>query len=308
VESRRPQNSVFNKKPDIPAKWYLWSFPIYVLGVVLVGLALRVAAPSAETCLLLLPLWYLVHFFVGVASGRTARPAGDAVEDAPEAPIPAQLFINAVLAGGLAMLGVAISAWDVADDRRFLAYLALSMLTATCKVRLPGMTSTLSLNHVMVLVAVGQLSLGEVIFVAAAGAIVQTAWRAQRAATHEQVLFNASAIAMGAGLAHLLCRTVLGPHLSDWLAVSLTLAAFILYSVNTLLVAAVLCLLNSQPLRTMWSHCHFWTFPYYTVGAAVAGLMVATTQTSGWMSPLLLLTVVAMLHVSYRAHVVPAAR
>lgn len=292
---------------EINRKWYLWSFPVYLVGVALVGLATRKSSTQqGEACLVLLPLGYLVHFFLGLASRRRFGAPGT-VDDTSSMPAAARLYINGVLAGGLAMLAMAMSGWNVADERRFLAYLALSMITATMKVPLPGMTSTLSLNHVILLVAISQLSLGEAVFAAAAGAVVQTVWRSQRILL-EQVLFNASTLAMGAGLAHYICRIALAPWLSESLAASLVLSTVILYMLNTLLVAIVLCLVNRRPLRMLWGACHFWTFPYYLVGAAVAGLIVAVGQTSGWMSPLLMLTAMAMLHISYRAHVVPATR
>ena len=74
------------------------------------------------------------------------------------------------------------------------------------------------------------------------------------------------------------------------------------YTANTVLVAVVLCLAEQQPMWRIWQHCCFWSFPYYLLGAACAGLMVVTSHSSGWGPSLLVLPVMALVFISYRLH------
>ncbi len=94
----------------------------------------------------------------------------------------------------------------------------------------------------------------------------------------------------------------LGPRPSAPLAL-LTQATVLLYGCNTLLVAAVLWLTEDKPLSGMWWQCHFWSFPYYAVGAAAAYLVIVTSNLAGWQSPLLALALMTLVFVSYRLHV-----
>src|SRR5205807_6363513 len=83
----------------------------------------------------------------------------------------------------------------------------------------------------------------------------------------------------------------------------LILATLVLYTCNTLMVAAVLCLVEHKPVGSIWQICYFWSCPYYLVGSAVAGLMVATCRVAGWQPSLLVLPVMGLVYVSYRMHV-----
>jgi hypothetical protein len=73
-----------------------------------------------------------------------------------------------------------------------------------------------------------------------------------------------------------------------------------LYGCNTLLVASVLALIEGKPLGSAWQLCYFWSLPYYLVGAAVAGLMAATSRTVDWQASLLILPLMGLVYISYR--------
>jgi hypothetical protein len=85
-------------------------------------------------------------------------------------------------------------------------------------------------------------------------------------------------------------------------------ATALLYGCNTLMVAVVLWLTEDKPLSGLWWQCHFWSFPYYVVGAAAAYLVIATSNLAGWQSPLLVLALMILVFVSYRLHVNAAGR
>jgi hypothetical protein len=69
------------------------------------------------------------------------------------------------------------------------------------------------------------------------------------------------------------------------------------------MVATVLCLVESRPLLHVWQNCYFWSFPYYLVGSAAAGLMTATCRSAGWQASLLVLPMTGLVYLTYRLHV-----
>ena len=75
-----------------------------------------------------------------------------------------------------------------------------------------------------------------------------------------------------------------------------------LYLTNTVLISIVLCLAASAPLRDIWQRCYFWSFPYYLVGSLAAALMISTAGALGWKASLAVMPIMALVYVSYRAH------
>lgn len=100
-------------------------------------------------------------------------------------------------------------------------------------------------------------------------------------------------------MAYLACRIARPPGHN--LAILVALATVILYLTNTVLVAGVLTLISGERLRGLWQRCSFWIFPYYLVGGAAAGLMLGTADGIGWMRSLVIIPIMAMIYVSYRA-------
>jgi len=72
---------------------------------------------------------------------------------------------------------------------------------------------------------------------------------------------------------------------------------------NTLLISAVVSLVESKPLSSTWRQCHLWSFPYYLVGAAVAGLVLSLDHSAGWQVSLLPLPLLYLVYRWYRVFV-----
>ena len=82
----------------------------------------------------------------------------------------------------------------------------------------------------------------------------------------------------------------------------LFLAACVYFVANTLPVAAIISLTERRSLRKIWSECYFWSFPYYLVGAGVAGMMSWLHGFTDWQTSLLTLPVVYLIYRSYRLY------
>jgi hypothetical protein len=294
--------SLLQSKPlaEVCSKWYVWSFPYYLVGVTLVALfpSPGGAAPG-EAWLILLPLIYLVHFFLGLVEWHTSSPAtGD--QPATRLPRAARMYIAAVVMAGVIPLAASALDWQSQNPTRFISYLGLAAVASTLKIRLPYTRGTLSPAFVMVLAAIAQLGLAETVVMAAVTGVVQVLWRSAVRPTLAQVLFSPASLSLSATLAYSLCRVALEPWLGHSVVGVLVVSALVMYGSNTLMVAMVLALVERKPLSTVWQLCYFWSLPYYLVGAAAAGIMAATNQTADWPPSLLVLPVMGLVYVSYR--------
>lgn len=283
-------------------QWYFWSFPYYLLGAAVVGVTPLDGRPvDFEACALLVPLAYLSHFFCGIA-----QPRGGAKwqrEQAPASiPASARAFAAAVAAAAATVTAFAVNRATPAEWGMFLALLALAVMTATWKVRLPGTAGTISVHYVIMLVAIAELSLLEALAISAAGPLVQTLWRPKVRPQALQVLFNTATMILATGAAFSCCR--IGGHLAlrTSLPAFLAVAATLHFLTNTVLVAAVISLVEKTRFVELWRRMYFWTFPIYMVGASAAALMVAATRAAGWAPALLILPLMAMIQYSYRLH------
>ena len=286
-------------------EWYVWSFPYYLVGIGVLAALVRPEGFAAQmSWQIVLPSLYLVHFFYGLATRRPQTAARDETENENRRlPAPARAYIGLVTATGLGLATWAGMYWESADVVRFLAILGCAVLTSMWKVRLPRMVGTISVNFVVLLAAVAALSMPEVIFIATVAAIVQSLWKPKQRPMPIQVAFNAAALVTSAVLAQMVFLWFQTPALENQLTVLLVATTCALYFSNTLLVSVALCLVNGAPLNRVFENCCFWSFPYYMVGAAFAGLMVATQAAASWQLSLLVLPLMGLVYASYRLHV-----
>jgi hypothetical protein len=294
--------SLLESKPlgQVCGRWYVWSFPYYLVGVTLVGL---VPAPgqavAGEAWLILLPMVYLVHFFLGLADvNASSTDSGDQ----PNAQLPraARIYLMGVVTAGLSALTAAAIGWQSQDPTRFVVYLVLAVVASMFKIQLPRMRGTITPAFVLLLAAIAQLSFAETAVMAAVVGVVQVLWRPARRPMLAQVVFNPACLALSAALAWVLSRIVLEPLLGDSVVGVLLVSTLVLYGANTVIVAAMLALLARKPLSSVWQLCYFWSLPYYLVGAAAAGMMTATSRAADWPPSLLVLPLMGLVYVCYR--------
>jgi surface polysaccharide O-acyltransferase-like enzyme len=90
------------------------------------------------------------------------------------------------------------------------------------------------------------------------------------------------------------------------LSAMMVLGACVYLVLNTGLVSLVISLAEGRPLRELWSSCYEWTFPYFLVGAAVAGLASAARHGTNLSVALLVVPAMYFVYVYYRMHIVRA--
>src|SRR6266852_9345536 len=109
-------------------------------------------------------------------------------------PTKAKIFVALAIVPGVTMLALGVSHWECADSVRFTIYLLLALVASTLKVRLPGVTGTMSVNFLFILIGVSQLSFSETLALGAVATVTQCVWNTRMRPNIPQVLFNVAAL------------------------------------------------------------------------------------------------------------------
>lgn len=219
--------------------------------------------------------------------------------------LKARAYISFVIAVGATVLLYSAANWNSEDPVRFLCYTVLAILTSGWKVSLPGVTGTVSLHFLFVLIGLVELSIQETVVMACIATLVQCLWNAKRRATFIQVIFNVANMAVAIPVTEAVYRSSILREQNVNSFVVLMLAAATFFVMNTFPVAAVISLTEGRRMREMWQECYFWSFPLYLVGAAGAGGFSMMSNYLGWQTSLLL---VPMLYLLYRSYNLCVAR
>ncbi len=212
----------------------------------------------------------------------------------------AKLYISLVVIAGFATLiygGVHQSSKNIAE---FICYLCIAILASRLKVSLPGITGTLSVNFLFILIGVLELSFAETLILGAASMLAQCLYPERPQAI--QVTFNVCAGSISTALAYVVYHHPLANLLIGNRAVLLGVAATVYFIANSGSIAAVISLTERRPLTRILVDCYFWSFPYYLVGAGVAGAIAWLNHTFNWETSLLLVPAVYLIYRSYRLY------
>jgi diguanylate cyclase (GGDEF)-like protein/putative nucleotidyltransferase with HDIG domain len=212
----------------------------------------------------------------------------------------ARFFIAVVVLCGTSVLTYTVLHGQSRDPLKFLCYLVIALVASRLKVNLPGITGTMSVNFLFLLLGVLELSFSETMALGCAAVVVQCFDRDRPFPI--QVAFNVCSTALAIGATFAAYRYPLFHRVVGNPSTLLFLAACIYFVANTVPVAAVISLTERRSLRRIWSDCYFWSFPYYLVGAGVAGMMSWLHNFTDWQTSLLILPVVYLIYRSYRLY------
>jgi putative nucleotidyltransferase with HDIG domain len=214
----------------------------------------------------------------------------------------AQAFIAAIALCGAVILVYGAAFWQSHDLLRLLCYLAIAVAASSLKVSLPGITGTMSVNFLFILLGIAELTLPETLLVGCSAILVQCIWGARLRPLWLQISFNVGSVAIAIAASYLTAHYVAAQMLHNSLALLLVLAACIYFLANTLPVAGVISLTEGKSFRRIWHECYFWSFPYYLMGAAIAAMVSTANRTVGWQASLLVLPVIYWIFRSYRLY------
>ena len=216
--------------------------------------------------------------------------------------IGARLFISGMALAGSVCFVLAFSHWQSSDPVKFACYLTAALLASSLKVGLPGVEATLSVNFLFTLLGILELSLPETLLIGLASTLAQFYWKPARQLKLVQLVFNFSQVTVSTGVAYGAYKLVVLHVLHAPGPLALLVAAIIHFACNSGAMSAIIKLTEDKPISKVWAEHYLWSFPYYMVGAAAAGLVHFLNGHIGWQSSLLILPPIYLMYRSYRLY------
>jgi putative nucleotidyltransferase with HDIG domain len=192
--------------------------------------------------------------------------------------------------------------WHSTNNLLFASYLLLTAVASALKIALPGLEGTISVNFVFFFVGICSMSLSETLALALVATLVQCFWRRQKYIGFIHFAFNLSQVALGITAAYWTYWLLLAYVFHGRAPLALLCAAIIYFLLNSVIVATVIALSEAIGIPMKWAS-YLWTFPYYLVGAAIAGVIQALNRVAGWEMGILVLPAVYVIFRSYRMQV-----
>ena len=211
----------------------------------------------------------------------------------------ANIYISLMVGVGAILLGFSLWHWHSQDWVRYLFYCGIALIASGMKVQLPGVTGTLSMNFLFVLIGIAELSQSETMAMGCLGMLVQCVLMTKNRPKPVQVLFSVASVACSIAASYALYHAPLLDQRVLEAPIKLLLAAVAYFITNTFSIALVIALTEGKHAWAVWQDSYFWTFPNYLVGAAVGLVFSFATRAFGWQTSLLLLPI---LYVIYRSH------
>ena len=211
----------------------------------------------------------------------------------------ATLFIGMTAAVGVSVFAYALSHWQGTGWERFSCYLLIGVLSSGLKIQLPGIDGTMSVNFLFILLGILELSLPETLIVGCTATLVQCLWQARQKVLPAKVIFNVFMMANAVALSYFAYRRVAG-ILGENTPLLLVVTALLFFLANTVPVSVIISMTEGKSPRKVWADCHFWSFPYYIVGAAIVFMVGFANQHVGWQTSLLVLPPIYWVYRSYQ--------
>jgi hypothetical protein len=218
-------------------------------------------------------------------------------------PMKAKVMIGMVAVASLCALSFGVVRWQSQAWPQLVLLLAAATLSSRFKVKLPGMTSSMSGNLPVILLGVTQLGLLPSLLVAVTAAIAQSFGSGGNKTRPIQFVFNACTLLNAAGLAYLVYHSRIPTNFTATHTASLVLAASVYFLANTAPVASIIGLTEGANPFVLWHKVFLWSFPNYVIGAGLTAIASAFGTMNGLAAMATLLAVLFVVYQSYRTYI-----
>ena len=215
---------------------------------------------------------------------------------------PAASFILLQVVVGLPLLPYALLHWHPENGLRFACFFGVALAASLFKVRLPGIEATMSANFLFILVGILDLSYPETLLMGCFGGLAQSIWQAKPRPTLTQILFNFANLSISITAANLVFHSRAASHLGLAWPLLLVSASTTYFAINTMSVSGIIALTQKRNPLVVWKECYLWSFPYYLLGAMIAGSISLINRAFGWQFAILVLPLVYWMYRSYRIY------
>jgi hypothetical protein len=213
----------------------------------------------------------------------------------------ARIFVALIVISGLLLLGDAVINAKSMPTAKFLAFLLVACVASRLRIKLPGVTGTMSVNLPFILVAAAEMNSAEALAVGFISTFVQCLPKGKKL-NLVQAAFNCGAITLAVAAARFIfaSSTMASAISSPSLRLGVAAAGYAL--ANTIPVAIVIGLTEGASiLRTWWEMLQL-SFPYLVASAGIAGVTLTLAQGTGWQVPLAVLPIMVGIFQSYRRY------
>lgn len=211
----------------------------------------------------------------------------------------ARSFVALIVISGLLVLGDALLNAKSMPTARFAAFLLSACVAARLRIKLPGVTGTMSVNLPFILMAVAEMKTAEALAVGCISTFIQCLPRGKKL-NLVQTAFNCSSITLAVAVAQLIYAAPSVAFAVGSPSLRLAVAALGYALANTVPVAIVIGLTEVTSVLRTWLEMLQLSFPYLVASAGIAGLALTLTQEIGWQVPLAVLPIMAGIFQSYR--------
>jgi hypothetical protein len=214
-------------------------------------------------------------------------------------PSKAKALVIAVVLGCIAISGYAVMQGIPSADARFAVLLAMAVIAARMKIRLPGMDSNMSMNLPFILIGLVQLSMPHAIVVGIVSTFVQCLPNSGQEMKLAQAAFNVCNMGNAIGLSFFFTSAAVHAVASAEKPALLGMAAAAFFVADTVPVAAILSAMDGKPMWKLWCEMALLTFPYFLLSAGVATMVAMTNRFVGF-AWAMALPVMSMVFLSFR--------
>ncbi len=219
----------------------------------------------------------------------------------------AKLFIGVTAALGMWALANALWHWQSVDLTRFACYLLVAVLASSLKIRLPGLDGTMSVNFLFILLSILELNLPETLVLGCTATLAQCLFGTRQKLVPIKIVFNVFSMMANAIVLSYLAYHALQRVLGAGTLPLLVITSLIFFLANTIPVAFIISVTENKPAHKVWAECHFWSFPFYMVGAALVFAVGFLSNKVGWQTSLLILPLVYWVYRSYHLYLAKLA-
>jgi hypothetical protein len=211
-------------------------------------------------------------------------------------------MIGMVAVASLCALSFGVVRWQTQAWPQLLLLSAAAAVSSRLKVKLPGMTTSMSGNLPVILLGVTQLGLFASLLLAVTAAIAQS-YSGGNKTKPIQFVFNACLLLNATGLAYVAYHSQVFGSRATAHTLSLVLAAAIYFLANTAPVASIIGLTEGGNPFALWHKVFLWSFPNYVIGAGLTAIASTFSTMSGLTTVATLIAVLFAVYQSYKMYV-----
>jgi hypothetical protein len=197
-------------------------------------------------------------------------------------PAKAKALIVAVILGCAALSGYAVMQGIPSADAKFAVLLAMAVISARMKVRLPGIDSNMSMNLPFILLGLVQLTMPHAIVVGVLSTFVQCLPNSGQEMKLTQAAFNVCNMGNAIGLSFFFTSAAAKSAVALEKPALLALAAAAFFLADSVPVAAIISAVENTNMGKLWCHMALLTFPYFVLSAGVATMIAMTSHFVGF--------------------------